>query len=580
MGALRRRRPRPSPRCPLFGRAARRPRARAPRGARRWPFPWVPRRSSVARARGRGRGMLPSGSKTRRSAETLSFAADHFEPARLPVRSQALLALRPPLCRVTRLAAAAPRPSIRAAPSAPPPPTSRASSRRSSPRPSARFQGGSAAQASPPPRPPTSTGFAPVSVNQTTQRFPENALVSIAALTDPTVAHGRAAQPRHDLHGRPPPALGRRAGARRARHRRALLRDPAARRLLQHVRLRRPAHHRHAARAATRSSRPASRGALPAGVKRIQSPTNLVWVLGRTLVKDAGRHAGRRRPLMGGYRITALDAWTGGAAHGPAGARGLPDGRAGGDPDRAWPTSRSSARSWRAIPPPKRDACALKAFAQRRHRAGRDARPTPTLVAAVRAGKRIVARAERRADRFGAQRNNGWLLPGPYIGAYGRNYLGRAVIATAALGANTRPETVYPLAVDDVDGRPLSGRHRYTIRFPRGQLPPANAFWSVTIYGKDRYLVPQPDRPLRDRRPHQGTAPGPRRLAHDLRPAPARPRGAAARQLAARAERQLPARDAHLRAAPQRAHGRWLPPPLSLTSRAAGRSTLVVGSLQ
>ena len=108
------------------------------------------------------------------------------------------------------------------------------------------------------------------------------------------------------------------------------------------------------------------------------------------------------------------------------------------------------------------------------------------------AGKRIVARAEQRANRFGAKRNNGWLFPGPYIGNYGRNYLGRAVIATAALGANTRPETVYPLAVDDVHGRPLSGRRRYTIRFKRGQLPPANAFWSVTIYNKARYLVPNP----------------------------------------------------------------------------------------
>ncbi|MBA3261838.1 MAG: DUF1214 domain-containing protein, partial [Thermoleophilaceae bacterium] len=101
-----------------------------------------------------------------------------------------------------------------------------------------------------------------------------------------------------------------------------------------------------------------------------------------------------------------------------------------------------------------------------------------------------VARAEQRANRFGARRNNGWVLPGPYVGAYGTNYLGRAVIATAALGANTRPETVYPLAVADVTGRQLSGSHRYVVRFPRGQLPPANAFWSLTMYGEDRYLVP------------------------------------------------------------------------------------------
>ena len=113
------------------------------------------------------------------------------------------------------------------------------------------------------------------------------------------------------------------------------------------------------------------------------------------------------------------------------------------------------------------------------------------------------------------------------------------MIATAALGANTRPETVYPLAVDDVDGRPLSGRHRYTIRFKRGQLPPANAFWSVTIYDKARYLVPNPidryaigDRTKGLRRGRDGSL-------HDLRPARP-PAGRQGRQLAARPERQLP----------------------------------------
>ena len=173
-----------------------------------------------------------------------------------------------------------------------------------------------------------------------------------------------------------------------------------------------------------------------------------------------------------------------------------------------------------------------------------------------------MRRAEQRADRFGAQRNNGWLLPGPYIGAYGRNYLGRAVIATAALGANTRPETVYPLAVDDVKGRPLSGRHRYTIRFPRGQLPPADAFWSLTMYGKDRYLVPNPiDRyAIGDRT--KGLRQRPRRLAHDLRPA-------RAAQAAPRGANWLPAPSGSFRLAmriyePRRSvlTGSWLPPPV------------------
>jgi hypothetical protein len=172
-----------------------------------------------------------------------------------------------------------------------------------------------------------------------------------------------------------------------------------------------------------------------------------------------------------------------------------------------------------------------------------------------------VAEAEQRANRNGAKQHNGWLVPGRYIGAYGTNYLGRAIIATAALGANTPPETVYPLAVDDVDGRPLSGRHRYTIRFPRGQLPPANAFWSVTIYGKDRYLVPNPidryaigDRTKGLRRGRDGSL--------TIYVQHARPRGAAAANW-------LPAPSGSFRLAmriyePRRSvlNGRWLPPPV------------------
>jgi hypothetical protein len=234
---------------------------------------------------------------------------------------------------------------------------------------------------------------------------------------------------------------------------------------------------------------PGFNGSLPAGVKRIQSPSNLVWVLGRTLVQDAADMPAVAE-LMGGYSFTALDPWIAGERQAPLVLGGFPT-----VAPVVIPTGLDYFAALGEIlasdPPPKRDACALKAFA--RAGIGPGKRPTAqALVAAARTGKRIIARAEQRAARHGAARNNGWLLPGPYVGAYGRNYLGRAVIATAALGANTAPETVYPLAVDDVDGRRLSGRHRYTLRFPRGELPPADAFWSLTMYGADRYLVPNP----------------------------------------------------------------------------------------
>ena len=93
-------------------------------------------------------------------------------------------------------------------------------------------------------------------------------------------------------------------------------------------------------------------------------------------------------------------------------------------------------------------------------------------------------------NAYSRVRNNGWLVSLGYIGDYGRNWLGRAVIARFALGANTAPETVYPSAVTDSRGRGLRGRHRYRIRFAKGKLPPADAFWSLTMYDIDGYLHP------------------------------------------------------------------------------------------
>ena len=400
-------------------------------------------------------------------------------------------------------------------------------------------------------------GLAPISVYETTQRFPENQLVSIAALTDPTVR--TVVLPNHDttytvgrlqLSGGPrvldvPDTAGR--------YYVIQLLD-AYSNTFAYVGRR---------TTGTRAGSyavvpPGFNGTLPAGVKRIQSPTNLVWVLGRTLVQDAADMPAVAA-LMGGYRFTALDAWTAGQRQNPLLLGAFPT-----VPTVEIPKGLDYFAKLGEIlasdPAPKRDACALKAFARAGIEPG--AKPTePALVAAVRAGKAILNRAERRANRFGAKSHNGWLVPGRYIGAYGANYLGRAIIATAALGANTPPETVYPLAVADATGRPLSGRHRYTIRFPRGQLPPANAFWSVTIYGKDRYLVPNPiDRyAIGDRTPglRRGTD-GSLTIAVQH----SRPRGALAANW-------LPAPRGRFRLAmriyePRRRvlSGRWLPPPV------------------
>jgi hypothetical protein len=82
---------------------------------------------------------------------------------------------------------------------------------------------------------------------------------------------------------------------------------------------------------------------------------------------------------------------------------------------------------------------------------------------------------------------NGWRTNLTAIGTYGTDYLHRAGVAYAALGANTIEDSVYPSAFADADGAPFSSDKRYVIHFDKSQIPPVRAFWSLTMYN-DRQL--------------------------------------------------------------------------------------------
>ncbi|MBY4730878.1 DUF1254 domain-containing protein [Cupriavidus pauculus] len=75
------------------------------------------------------------------------------------------------------------------------------------------------------------------------------------------------------------------------------------------------------------------------------------------------------------------------------------------------------------------------------------------------------------------------------LGVYGDDWLLRACTAMKGLGALRADEAVYAMADFDADGQRLHGRHQYALRFPPGTLPPAEAFWSVSLYGEDRYFT-------------------------------------------------------------------------------------------
>jgi hypothetical protein len=82
---------------------------------------------------------------------------------------------------------------------------------------------------------------------------------------------------------------------------------------------------------------------------------------------------------------------------------------------------------------------------------------------------------------------NGWQMNTDTMGVYGNYYLKRAIVALLGLGANLPEDAVYPLNIGDADGKPLTGTNKYVLHFAKNEIPPAKAFWSVTLYDKDGF---------------------------------------------------------------------------------------------
>lgn len=161
-------------------------------------------------------------------------------------------------------------------------------------------------------------------------------------------------------------------------------------------------------------------------------------------------------------------------------------------------------------------------------------------------------------------RVNGWVIAAEGMGVYGNAYLKRAAVALAGLGANPPEDAVYPVLLTDADGEATTGEQPYLLHFEADQLPPVDAFWSITMYDAegyqsanelDRFAIGDRD-PLRYNTDGsldiliQHNNPGPDREANWL-PAPNGRLGITMRLYAPR---------------PEVLDGRWTPPPVQKAS--------------
>jgi hypothetical protein len=248
---------------------------------------------------------------------------------------------------------------------------------------------------------------------------------------------------------------------------------------------------------------PGWRGDLPANVEAIQSPTDMAWLIGRTYT--AGKrdydavHAVQRQ-----YELTSLSALGKPTRAVTAVATAGAPGPARPDTEApvvqveklgAGPFFACLARLMTANAPADSDEPLVRRLCQLGIVAGAtfDIAELPASIADAVEGGVAAGRARLHGSGLEAMGKpvNGWRMRLD-LGRYGTNYEQRATVALLGLGANLPEDAVYAVADVDAAGQPLSGENRYRIRFAPGELPPVKAFWSLTIYDENHFLVPNP----------------------------------------------------------------------------------------
>ena len=86
---------------------------------------------------------------------------------------------------------------------------------------------------------------------------------------------------------------------------------------------------------------------------------------------------------------------------------------------------------------------------------------------------------------------HGWLFT-TKTGLYGTNYRQRALITAIGLGANRPEDAVYPTSEGPDVLKKYSGEHKYVMHFNKGEMPPVNGFWSLTMYDAHYFFVENP----------------------------------------------------------------------------------------
>lgn len=240
---------------------------------------------------------------------------------------------------------------------------------------------------------------------------------------------------------------------------------------------------------------PGWEGELPDGVVRLQAPTPWVWTILRA--KASPDTYEQVRAFQDQLAITPLSQWPGPASP-PRGS--VDPGIDGRTPPLRQVFALDAAEFFgeasellKTIPPHLNDTPILGRMKRLGFEPGKEfdlgSVPEPVreaLEAAVPAGIEKITERQRTI----APAVEGWISLTETMGAWGTSYLRRACVDLIGLGANLPEDAVYPVSYFDAEGEPYDGANRYVLHFDAEALPPAKAFWSLTMYEEEGFQVP------------------------------------------------------------------------------------------
>jgi hypothetical protein len=246
---------------------------------------------------------------------------------------------------------------------------------------------------------------------------------------------------------------------------------------------------------------PRWKGTLPAGVSEVKSPTELAWLFGRLRPNDRN-DLGAATKIQDQIKLTPLSQFgkRGGKAPAAAGGGGSVDLKT--EP-RDQVTAMDAATYFTRVamllpgnPPAKEDAPMVEKMKRLGIVAGQpfdpaklDALAATSVAEGAKSARDAIVMAGKGAGS--ADIRNGWQVDRD-LGRWGVDYGKRAVSAWRGIGVNAPEDAIFMQATFDGGGHRLDGAGRYVLHFDKGNAPPADGFWSLSVYDANQHFVANP----------------------------------------------------------------------------------------